>query len=204
MILPSAYLGPVSYFKLISENPNHFIESKAHFTKQTYRNRCYIYGANGSLGLTIPLQKWKNHTKIEDVLISYDENWQTIHWKSIESAYRTSPYFEYYEMELRPFYESKAQTSLLEFNTQLQLKIADIIKLQYTFAYTEKYESTNPDWRILMHPRNQAFNATFNFPKYIQVFEDKYGFLSNLSILDALFNLGPKTLDYINSIEINK
>lgn len=202
IILPSSYLAPVSYFKLISESPKFAIETKEHFIKQTYRNRCYIYGANGNLSLSIPLQKRGNRTTIDQVKISYEENWQKIHWKSMESAYRTSPYFEFYEEEFRPFYESKDIISLLEFNQKIQQTVLNLIKQKVEISLTDKYETSEKDWRKSIHPKNKEHTQAFHFPKYMQVFEDKYGFIPNLSIIDVLFNLGPRTMDYINSVEI--
>lgn len=202
IILPSSYLAPVSYFKLISESPQFAIETKEHFIKQTYRNRCYIYGANGNLSLSIPLQKRGNRTTIDQVKISYEENWQKIHWKSMESAYRTSPYFEFYEEEFRPFYKSKDIISLLEFNQKIQQTVLNLIKQKVKISLTDKYETTEKDWRKSIHPKNKEYTQAFHFPNYMQVFEDKYGFIPNLSIIDVLFNLGPRTMDYINSVEI--
>jgi hypothetical protein len=204
MILPTCYLGPISYFKLISENSEILIDSKENFIKQSYRNRCYIYGANGSLSLSIPLQKRKNHTPIENIKISYDESWQKMHWRSIESAYRTSPFFEFYEDDLKPFFESKEHTKLLKFNADIQSIILNLIKINTKIGFTQKYENVNPDWRQLIHPKDLKYQNSFQFPKYIQVFEEKYGFIPNLSILDVLFNLGPRTLDYLKSIEFQK
>lgn len=199
--LPSSYLGPVSYFKFISDSPQILIEAKEHFLKQTYRNRCYIYGANGVLALSIPLQKRKNNLSIDQVLISYVDNWQKIHWKSIESAYSASPFFEFYEEELKPFYTDLRIESLLEFNRQIQVVVLKLIKLKFESSYTEDYSAQEEDWRKTIHPKNNDYLKAFQFPKYIQVFEDKHGFIPNLSILDVLFNLGPRTKDYINSIE---
>ena len=201
--LASSYWGPASYFKILSMNEQIAIETQEHFIKQSFRNRCQIYGANGPLNLSIPLRKWKNNAPINQIKISYEDNWQQVHWKSIESSYRASPFFEFYEEEIKPFYQSAEIESLLEFNQKTLFCILNLIKLKPNISETDRFEKQERDWRIIIQPKNKGLNKTFQFPKYIQVFEDKHGFISNLSILDVLFNLGPQTSNYLNSIATN-
>ena len=124
-LLPTTYLGPISYYKLLVQSPFSVIEKHEHYVKQTCRSRCYIYGANGILKLVIPVQSTGNQTAMKDVLIANDTNWQILHWRSICSAYRSSPFFEYYEDELATFF-SKPFEKLMDFNHEIQKKILEI------------------------------------------------------------------------------
>jgi len=119
-LLPTSYLAPIGYYALLLQNPNCEIEQYEHFVKQSVRNRCDIYGANGKLTLSIPKQrKACSRTLIKDIKIAYNHPWQKEHWKSICSAYRSSSYFEFYEDFFVPFYE-KRETFLIDFNLKLQ------------------------------------------------------------------------------------
>ena len=199
-LLPTSYLGNISYYCHMIHSSNELvIEVYEHFLKQTYRNRCTIYGANGKLDLIIPLKKWKNHTAIKDIEISYDSNWQKLHWKSIESAYRSSPYFEFYETDLKPFYFGKETKFLLDFNGQLQEKILELIDVQLELETSTSYAVSNEvsdDLRMYFNPKKET---DLEFQPYIQVFENNHGFIKNLSIIDLLFNEGPQTSYYLNS-----
>ena len=199
MILPSSYFPPIFQFALIARAKEYEVEHSEHFVKQSFRSRCEIYGANGKLSLVIPLNKWKNNCPIQDIQINYDENWQQIHWKSIESAYRASPYFEFYEEDLKPlvFLET---TSLLNRNQILEQEIKDLMGIKTTSTPTLEYTSNETDYRTIIHPKNKELPLTVKFPKYIQVFEEKQGFIPNLSILDLLFNLGPESKTYLQTI----
>src|SRR5690606_2639334 len=117
LILPACYLPPVSYFRTIQIHPTNFLVEKCeHYPKQTYRNRASIYSANGKLDLIIPIQKGKHgHTKMQDVKISYEWDWQRLHWMSLQTAYRRSAYFEYYEDDFAPFYHQRKEW-LLDYN----------------------------------------------------------------------------------------
>ena len=106
-LLSTAYLPPIQYFSVLKKNKTVAIEHHEHFVKQTYRSRCHIYGANGMLKLSIPVMHSRERTIIKDIRISYNDNWQKLHWRSIESAYRCSPYFEYYESEFASYYSEK-------------------------------------------------------------------------------------------------
>jgi|SRR5690554_218343 len=199
--LSSAYLGPILHYALLSQNETYEIDTAEHFVKQSYRSRCEIYGANGRLKLIVPLEKWKNNSPIKDIKISYDENWQSLHWRSFESAYRLSPFFDFFEEDFRPFYEKK-YSFLIELNRELEEKIKSLLKITATANYTETYKKCDPDYRKLISPKNKAVVQAVNFEHYYQVFEDKYGFLENLSILDLLFNLGPASKAYLLQTKI--
>ena len=197
-LIPTAYLAPIGYYAILLQNKNNEIEQYEHFVKQSIRNRCDIYGANGKLTLSIPkLRKSSSKTQIKDIKIAYHHPWQKEHWKSIVSAYRSSAYFEFYEDLVIPFYEKK-ETSLSDFNLKLQEVIFKCLQTKDTSILTQSYQkqSTSNDYRY----------ATFqikNQTKYHQVFENNCGFIANLSIIDLLFNLGPESADYLNNLDIS-
>lgn len=187
------YLPPIEYFSKVMKFPKIMIERYEHFVKSSYRNRCYLAGPNGALRLTVPLKKGKNqHTVIKDVQIAYDFHWQKIHWQSLCSVYRTSPYFEYYEDRFAPFYKKQTKY-LFDFNWELMQMIFKILELEKEIKFTDKYEKDYPqdvlDFRSCIHPKSEKAikDNGFNSPIYNQVFQDKVGFLSNMSIVDLIF-----------------
>jgi hypothetical protein len=197
-VLPMFYLPPVEYFvKLNTYKPDILIESEEHFPKQTYRNRANICSPDGVLVLTVPVTKGaKNHTKIKDVKICYDFEWQRLHWLSLQACYRRSAYFEYYEDEFAVFYEKKFPF-LFDYNEQLLQFILKSTKIKLEPKYTESYEpeyTTAEDCRYSISPKKEN---DFEQKTYYQVFEERNGFLKNLSIVDLLFNQGPHSLNYI-------
>lgn len=202
MVYSTAYLPPIAYMYFLAKDTNPVIDIYEHFIKQTNRNRCEIYGANGKLSLTIPLVKENEHTPIKNRKISYAENWQKNHWKSIESAYRSSPYFEYYEQEFYDFFHSKDFELLIDFNTALLHKVLEILELPKNLKFSEKYiekVAENEDLRLLT-PKKPL--NILDFPRYIQVFENKKGFIPNLSIIDLICNEGPQSFNYLQSIKL--
>jgi hypothetical protein len=197
-VLPMFYLPPVEYFvRLNTYKPDILIESEEHFPKQTYRNRANVYTPDGVLTLTVPVIKGaKNHTKVKDVKISYDFEWQRLHWLSLQACYRRSAYFEYYEDELAPFYEKKFDY-LFDYNEQLLQFILKAMRIKLELKYTESYEAEYPglaDYRTSINPRHEI---DLEQKPYFQVFEDRKGFLKNLSIVDLLFNQGPHSVNYL-------
>jgi hypothetical protein len=197
-VLPMFYLPPVEYFvKLNIYKPDVLIEREEHFPKQTFRNRTNIYSPDGVLGLTVPVVSGaKNHTKVKDVKISYDFNWQRLHWLSLQACYRRSAYFEYYEDELAPFYEKRFDF-LFDYNEQQLRFILKAIKMKLELNYTQTYEAeylSFDDFRHSISPKKQA---DFNQKPYLQVFDERIGFKKNLSIVDLLFNQGPHSVNYL-------
>ena len=198
-LFSTAYLPPISYVSKLLKAEEVVIEQHEHYIKQTYRNRTEIYGANGKLSLTIPVDHHDLFTlPIKEVKISRDQPWQKIHWRSIESAYRNSPYFEYYEDDLKVFY-GKEYTYLLEWNNELLKSVLHIAGIKKEISFTASYEKEHEnilDLRGAFTPEKRSMNEL----QYRQVFSDKHGFIADLSIIDLLFNEGPKAIGHLQSI----
>ncbi len=196
VVLSTSYLPPVQYFKKIRCTENIFIEKHEHYVKQSYRNRCNVFGANGVLSLSIPVIHLHDKEIITDKKISYSENWQQQHWKTIESAYRNSPYFIYYADALKPFYEKKYEF-LFDYNLDLLQFLLHSFKIKTDIQFTETYDRSNllEDLRNAIHPKKQLEEK--DFKPYTQLFSDKHNFQPNLSAIDLLFNAGPYSKDYL-------
>lgn len=199
VLLHPTYFPSIAHFVAIVQAQEVRFEMDDNFAKQTYRNRCYIYGANGKLALNIPVvHTQKNRQKYRDVKIFNAEHWQSIHWKSLLSAYRTSPFFEYYEDELVSLFQ-KPYTFILDFNLDCFETICDCLQLDLNLSETESYTTTPESFTDLRPLVNVKKERPQKFDPYTQVFGDKHGFLSNLSILDLLFNEGPNATSYLES-----
>lgn len=199
ILIHPTYFPNIANFSAIAQSAQVTFEVADNFVKQTYRNRTYIYGANGKLLLNIPVvYSQKNRQKYRDVKIFNEEKWQLQHWKSLESAYRTSPFFEFYEDELKPLFFEEAEL-LLDFNLKCYQTICECLQLELKTEHTTTFEKelkSKTDLRYLVNAKNEP---TFNFETYTQVFSNKHGFIPNLSILDLLFNEGPNALNYLES-----
>lgn len=203
VLLSTAYFGPVQYYSKLVSAGNVALEKFENYQKQTYRNRCVIYNANGPQTLTVPVSRGdqlKIYTK--DVRIDYSGNWQKIHFKAIESAYRCSPFYEYYIDDLAPLFEKKYER-LYDLNLDALQITCDLLEITAELYETDEYEADPPegyrDFRELIHPKPRMFkpDPEFNPPVYTQVFEPKHGFVANLSILDLLFNTGNEALNLL-------
>ena len=184
-IFSTAYLPSVSYMADCLRAEEIVIEIWETYRKQTIRNHCNIYGPNGRQKLSIPVIKVHgNHTLTKDIRLSYDQNWQSNHWRSIETAYNNSPFFLFYRDYFESFYLKKFDY-LLDFNTKLLDVVFTILKVEKKIGFTDHFEN-----RLKDHPK-------IIFSPYTQVFSPKSGFLSNLSIIDLIFSLGPDANEYL-------
>jgi len=196
-LFPLFYLPSIEYFSELIKHKHHItFEANEHFPKQTYRNRTSIHSPNGKLDLIIPIKKGSDvHTPIRDVKISYDFNWQRVHWQSLQTSYRSSAYFEFYEDEIAPFYE-KRWNFLFDHNEHMLHLLLRLLKIDIDYNYTEEYNKFYPefiDFRESIHPKQ---SHDFVHKPYFQVFEERNGFLQNLSLVDLLFNQGNQSIQF--------
>jgi hypothetical protein len=173
------------------------IETCENFSKQTFRNRCSIYTANGKLDLSIYLEKCRrNHLPIKEVKISYTQPWNKMHWRAIVSAYNNSPYFMYYRHEFEIFF-TQEYVWLIDYNTQLLSLCLKLLGMDKEIVFTKEYQSRYPDRFDFRDHYRPGRLSEINFLKYPQVFDYKEGFLPDLSIIDLLFNRGPDSVEYL-------
>lgn len=205
ILLELQYLPPIQYFSKWSKYDQVWIEQHENYLKGSYRNRCHIAGVNGLLRLSIPLLKGKNEGQsIQEVRIAYHEPWQTQHWTSISSAYGNAPFFEHYAPEIAPFFEKKYDF-LFDLNRDLLCCLLRLIGLPDGLTFTSSFQKETAaeiyDFRNGIFPKKhrQKEDQAFKPVHYSQVFEEKNGFLPNLSILDLLFCTGPQALLIIES-----
>lgn len=202
VLISPTYFPTIAHFVAIANSKQVILEAHENFQKQTYRNRALIYAANGTLLLNVPTKHSKDGSKISyrNTEIENIENWQKQHWKSIESAYKSSPFFEFYEDDIKPIF-FEPQHNLYNLNVTILKTISECIELDFELLFTEEYISkyNNPglvDLRALAIAKK---GLNVNLESYIQVFADKHGYKNNLSILDLLFNEGPNTINYLES-----
>lgn len=198
ILLHPTYFGPISQFVAMVKAEQVIFENEDNYQKQTYRNRMYIYGANGQLLLNIPVKHNKNrnnHQKYKDVKIENDFDWQDLHWKSIQSAYRSSPFFEFYEDDLVNLY-NRPFKFLMDFNYACLEAVSECLQVNFNFEKTSEYfraPQDQTDLRSMVNAKQQQIQTQ----PYTQVFEGKKGFLPNLCILDLMFNEGTNTVNYL-------
>jgi len=208
VLLSTAYLAPIQYFTKLVSYPQIYIEHCESYLKQSYRNRTIILAANGPLQLSMPVADGpRAKGPIKDLKLSFDQPWQLMHWRGISSAYNSSPFFEYYADDLSPFFHEKKWKYLLDFNLEIQDTVLKAINLNVDIKPTIKYypqgevPETIADFRYAIHPKPQKQEADPHFfpTPYTQVFNEKWGFIPNLSILDLLFSEGPETISHLRS-----
>lgn len=175
-------------------------EMEDNFQKQTYRNRAYIAHSNGKLLLNVPVRHIHNlRQKTREMLTDDSVNWQKQHFKSIRIAYRTSPFFEYYEDDFEEFFNNHRAEKLMEYNLHIFDFLCGLLDFEIDTDSTQKYEQTPEHVMDLRDLVDAKKSSSFEQEPYIQVLEDAHGFLPNLSILDLLFNEGPNTLAYLKN-----
>lgn len=200
LLLPT-YFPSISQFAVMAQSENIIFEMEDNFQKQTNRNRTYIYSPNGIQLLNIPVKHSKTaHQKTKDVYIENEFDWQKQHFKSLEAAYRSSPFFEFFEDDIVPVFEKK-HTFLMDLNFEVLDIVSKCLRMKLEYGKTTEYfhEVENiTDFRYLANGKKD----TNSFDKYPQVFDDKHGFINNLSVLDLLFNEGKFAMDYLKTQKI--
>ena len=211
-LLATTYFGPIQWYQKLCRYDHVLIEQHETFQKQTYRNRCLIATTQGIQALTVPVEAPSNlplgdmsDREIGKVRISDHGNWRHLHWQALQSAYGDSPFFEFYADDLRPFFEPRWKF-LLEFNEAIREKVCELLDIHPHVELTTEYINSDKslpsgrfggdlvDFRTTINPKHPGEDADFLPHRYYQVYEQKHGFLLNLSILDMLFNMGPESI----------
>ena len=201
VLLHPSYFPSISHFAVMAQSDKIVFEMEDNFQKQTNRNRMYIYSPNGIQLLNIPIKHSKNNLpqKTKEVQLETAFDWQKQHFKSLEAAYRNSPFFEFFEDDIMPIFEKKF-TYLMDLNFETIAIISKCLGMKFEIVKTEEYFQ-NPiqtDFRSLVNGKKD----TYEFESYPQVFEEKFGHLNNLSILDLLFNEGRHSLTYLKNQQL--
>ena len=229
ILLSTTYFGPVQWYQKLYRAEHVEIEQWESFQKQTYRNRCLIATTQGVQALTVPIVRGESPL-IKDIRISDHGNWRHLHWNALQSAYGDSPFFDYFQDDIRPFFEKKWEY-LLDFNEAIRVKMCELIDIQPNVGYTEEFtvyslqftddllaspsfsakeaaESSSvnckpltvnksQDFRSAINPKHPVEDPDFTAKPYYQLYQQKHGFLPNLSILDLLFNMGREGIFFL-------
>ena len=196
-LLSTTYFGPVQWYQKLYRHEEVKIEQWESFLKQTYRNRCLIATTQGIQALTVPVERGTSQ-QIKDIRISDHGNWRHLHWNALMSAYGESPFFEYYQDDIHPFFEGR-WVYLFDFNEAIREKMCELLEIQPKVSYTSTFVN-HPvihDYRERIQPKHPQPDPNFEVKPYYQVYQQKHGFLANLSVLDLLFNMGPESIFYL-------
>lgn len=206
-LLSTTYFGPIQWYQKLCRYDEVIIERHESFAKQTYRNRCIIATTNGLQPLTVPVERPENgelhHTPIGELQVSDHGNWRHIHWNALMSAYNESPFFEYYADDLRPFFEER-WGNLFDFNLATCRKVCELLDIHPNISISEEFTPVDnlpadiTDFRNAINPKHPLPDPDFTPRRYYQVYDGKFGFQPNLSILDLLFNMGPEGIFWLS------
>lgn len=200
-LLSSTFFGPIQWYQKLYRYDRVLIEHHDSYQKQTYRNRCLIATQGGVQALTVPVcsRDEERGTRYE---ISDHGNWRHQHWQALQAAYGDSPFFIYYEDDLRPFFTDDRWATLYDYNDAICRKMCELLDITPNIAPTDHFIREDEldgidDFRHVIHPKHPAADPQFVAKRYYQVFERKQGFLPNLSILDLLMNMGPESVFFL-------
>ena len=197
ILLHPSYFPSIEQMAAVAQVEKVVFEVADNYQKQTYRNRAFIAHSNGKLLLNIPIKhnKGGKRQKTKEVMVENDFPWQEHHWRSLQSAYRTSPFFEYYEDDLEGFF-TKPVENLMDHNRKIFEVLCELIGIETAISETTTFEK-NPEFTDLRFLVDAKRKSEFEPEVYNQVHQANHPFLPNLSILDLLFNEGPNTLNYL-------
>lgn len=209
-LLSTTYFGPIQWYQKLYRYDKILIERHESFTKQTYRNRCVIATPNGQLSLSVPTKPINLNSQISNTnqahrhlspQISDHGNWRHVHWNALKSAYGESPFFEYYADDIVPFFEEKEWDNLFEYNLAICHTVCNLLDISPNITLTDHYITSEEacecgisDFRDIIRPKNPKNDEEFVPRRYYQVYEQRHGFLPNMSILDLLFNMGNESI----------
>ena len=197
VLLSTTYFGPIQWYQKLYRADSVVIDNREQYQKQSFRNRCEIAAANGRQTLTMPVEHAAESKAIGNMLISNHGRWQHQHWQSLQSAYGDSPFFFYYADDLLPFFKQPTG-SLFDFNMNIVKTICQLLDISPNISTTPPDGNDDIiDLRNAIHPKHPAADNDFVSRRYYQVFQERYGFLPNLSILDLLFCCGPESVLYL-------
>ncbi|PVW14611.1 WbqC family protein [Marixanthomonas spongiae] len=201
ILVHPTYFPSIAQMVAVAKAEKVVFEVSGNYQKQTYRTRAYIAHSNGKLLLNVPIKHTGKRQKTKDVQVENEFPWQSQHWKSLQTAYRTSPFFEFYEDELYPLFKTPV-SKLLDHNIRIFHVLCELLELEIPTEQTDEYFKKPEEVKNLRYLAKAKNEKQFQLSPYKQVFEANHGFLSNLSILDLLFNEGPNTLNYLQQQEI--
>ena len=198
LVIHPTYFPNILFFSKILNQDKILFEVNDNYIKQSLRNRTSIYHANGILNLSIPVKySSKKKQKFKEIEICNETDWQKKHLKSIKFAYRSSPYFEFYENRFEKIF-AKKEKFLIDINLKSIALLFELIDCKLKYNFTEKYNQNYTGYLDSREISNFNFSdKSLSFKKYTQVFETKYGFKENLSMLDLLFNYGPNYYNFL-------
>lgn len=207
VLLSTAYFPPISWMAAALNSGRIELEIHETYPKQTFRNRCNIATSSGILSLTVPVKRINgSHTKTCDIRIDNSNNWQLLHWRSIITAYNKSPYFLFYRDLIEPVYFIKHER-LIDLNYQIINILLAELNINYLDVFHTNQYDVKPDSYDLRNGFNPGSKRSqiikYELPRYMQTFESKHDFLTDLSIIDLLFNLGPDAVSYLADVKFS-
>ena len=196
VLLSTAYLPPVAWFAAVARSGAAQVEACESFQKQSYRNRCNICSADGMQTLLVPVLHAGSRL-IRDIRIDYSKNWLHLHRSAIATAYGPSPFYKYYWDDIDAILE-KRHGFLFDLNMELTAKLIEMLHLKASVTLTDDYVPAPEgvrDLRAAINPKREPSGSPFK--EYYQVFNQRLGFIPNLSIIDLLFCEGPESYSYL-------